>query len=74
MGTKAHQTENIAQIVFKMDKIKIELTLDELHIIMNILTVKSLSGNLDDEDRVLGRKIHQSIKKLEKGGKKDGKR
>jgi|TARA_R100001440_G_scaffold56181_1_gene76014 hypothetical protein len=57
-----------------MDKIKIELTLDELHIIMNILSVKSLSGNLDDEDRVLGRKIHQSIKKLEKGGKKDGKR
>jgi len=57
-----------------MDKIKIELTLDELRIIFNILSVKSLSGNLDDEDRVLGRKIQQSIKKLEKGGKKDGKR
>tara|TARA_R100001082_G_C4282790_1_gene124639 strand:+ start:506 stop:679 length:174 start_codon:yes stop_codon:yes gene_type:complete len=57
-----------------MDKIKIELTLDELRIIINILSVKSLSGNLDDEDRVLGRKIQQSIKKLEKGGKKDGKR
>ena len=52
-----------------MDKIKIELTLDELHIIMNILSVKSMGGNLDNEDRVLGRKIHQSIKKLEKGGK-----
>ena len=57
-----------------MNKIKIELTLDELHIIMNILSVKSMGGNLDDEDRVLGKKIHQSIKKLEKGGKKDGKR
>ena len=57
-----------------MKNIKIELSEDELHAIMNILTVKSLSGNLNDEDRVLGRKIHQSIKKLEKGGKKDGKR
>ena len=34
-----------------MDKIKIELTLDELHIIMNILSVKSMGGNLEDEDR-----------------------
>ena len=29
--------------------------------------------NLDEEDKVLGRKVQQSIKKLEKGGKKDGK-
>jgi|TARA_B100000900_G_C20399851_1_gene642294 hypothetical protein len=57
-----------------MKKIKIELTLNELYIIINILSVKSMSGNLDDEDRVLGRKIQQSIKKIEGGGKKDGKR
>jgi len=57
-----------------MKKIKIELTLNELYIIINILSVKSMGGNLDDEDRVLGRKIQQSIKKIEGGGKKDGKR
>ncbi len=56
-----------------MKKIKIELTLEELYIIINILSVKSLSGNLDEEEKVLGRKVQQSIKKLEKGGKKDGK-
>jgi hypothetical protein len=52
-----------------MKKIKIELTLEELYIIINILSVRALGGNLDDEDRLLGKKVQQSIKKLEKGGK-----
>ena len=38
-----------------MKNIKIELNENELHTIMNILTVKSLSGNLDEEDKTLGR-------------------
>ena len=40
--------------------IKIELTENELHLILNILTVKSLSGNLDEEDKVLGKKISKA--------------
>ena len=46
-----------------MKNIKIELSEDELHAIMNILTVKSLSGNLDEEDKTLGRKINKALKK-----------
>ena len=48
-----------------MKNIKIELNEDELHAIMNILTVKSLSGNLDEEDKTLGRKINKALKKIE---------
>ena len=48
-----------------MKKIKVELTGEELQIIINVLSVKALSGNLDDEDKVLGRKINKAIKKLE---------
>ena len=45
--------------------IKIELTENELHSILNILTVKSLSGNLDEEDKVLGKKITKAITQIE---------
>jgi DNA-directed RNA polymerase subunit L len=51
-----------------MKNIKIELNENELHTIMNILTVKSLSGNLDEEDKTLGRKINKAIDEIE-GGK-----
>lgn len=47
-------------------KVKIELTQDELSSIMNILTVKSLSGNLDKEDKILGAKISKAMKEIEK--------
>ena len=49
-----------------MKNIKIELSEDELHTIMNILTVKSLSGNLDEEDKALGRKISKAINEIER--------
>ena len=49
-----------------MKKIKIELTENELLSIMNILTVKSLSDNIDEEDRILGTKISKALKELEK--------
>jgi len=45
--------------------IKIELTENQLHSILNILTVKSLSGNLDEEDKSLGRKISRVIEEIE---------
>ena len=45
--------------------IKIELTENELHSILNILTVKSLSGNLDEEDKVLRKKISKAITQIE---------
>tara|TARA_Y100000766_G_C18728462_1_gene517617 strand:+ start:145 stop:324 length:180 start_codon:yes stop_codon:yes gene_type:complete len=48
-----------------MKKIKIEFTEDELHSIMSTLTVKSMGGNLDADDKVLGKKIHEALKKLE---------
>ena len=47
-----------------MKKIKVELTGEELQIIINVLSVKALSGNLDDEDKALGRKINKAIMKL----------
>ena len=47
-----------------MKKIKVELTEEELQIIINVLSVKALSGNLDDEDNALGRKINKAIMKL----------
>ena len=47
-----------------MKKIKVELTEEELQIIINVLSVKALSGNLDDEEKVLGRKINKAIMKL----------
>tara|TARA_R100001163_G_C4888337_1_gene82507 strand:- start:295 stop:462 length:168 start_codon:yes stop_codon:yes gene_type:complete len=53
-----------------MKKIKIELTEDELHSIMSILTVKSMGGNLDADDKTLGKKIHEALKKLEKKNEK----
>ena len=53
-----------------MKKIKIELTEDELHSIMSILTVKSMVGNLDADDKTLGKKIHEALKKLEKKNEK----
>jgi len=46
-----------------MDKIKIELTVNELNLILNVLTIKSLSDNLDKEEKVLGNKIMQALKK-----------
>ena len=49
-----------------MKKIKIELTENELLSIMNILTVKSLSDNIDEEDKILGAKISKTLKELEK--------
>jgi hypothetical protein len=49
-----------------MKKIKIELTENELLSIMNILTVKSLSDNIDEEDKILGAKISKALKELEK--------
>ena len=48
-----------------MKNIKVELNENELHTIMNILTVKSLSGNLDEEDKTLGIKINKALKKIE---------
>ena len=48
-----------------MKNIKVELNENELHTILNILTVKSLSGNLDEEDKILGRKINKALKKIE---------
>jgi len=50
-----------------MKNIKVELNENELHTIMNILTVKSLSGNLDKEDKTLGRKISKAIDEIERG-------
>ena len=50
-----------------MKKIKVELTEEELQIIINVLSVKALSGNLDDEEKVLGRKINKAIMKLGEG-------
>ena len=49
-----------------MKKIKIELTENELLSIMNILAVKSLSDNIDEEDKILGAKISKALKELEK--------
>ena len=49
-----------------MKNIKVELNENELHTIMNILTVKSLSGNLDKEDKTLGRKINKAINEIER--------
>ena len=49
-----------------MKNIKVELNENELHTIMNILTVKSLSGNLDKEDKTLGRKISKAIDEIER--------
>ena len=48
-----------------MDTIKIELTVEELNVILNVLTIKSLSDNLDKEEKVLGNKIMQALKKTE---------
>jgi len=53
-----------------MKKIKIEFTEDELHSIMNILTIRSMGGNLDADDKTLGKKIHAGLKKLEKKNEK----
>ena len=50
-----------------MKNIKIELNENELHKIINILTVKSLSGNLDEiEDffKTLGKKKVYKLKDL----------
>jgi len=49
-----------------MKNIKVELNENELHTIMNILTVKSLSGNLDEEDKTLGIKINKAINEIER--------
>ena len=47
-------------------KVKVEFTEDELLSIMNILTVKSLSNNIDQEDKMLGTKISRALKEIEK--------
>ena len=44
---------------------KIDLTEEEMHMIMNVLTVKSMSGNLDEDEKSLGRKISKALKELE---------
>ena len=44
---------------------KIDLTEEEMHMIMNVLTVKSMSGNLDEDEKSLGRKIIKALKELE---------
>ena len=44
---------------------KIDLTEEEMHMIMNVLTVKSMSGNLDEDEKNLGKKINKALKELE---------
>ena len=44
---------------------KIDLTEEEMHMIMNVLTVKSMSGNLDEDEKSLVRKISKALKELE---------
>jgi len=44
---------------------KIDLTEEEMHMIMDVLTVKSLSGNLDEDEKKLGRKISNALRELE---------
>ena len=44
---------------------KIDLTEEEMHMIMNVLTVKSMSGSLDEDEKKLGRKISNALKELE---------
>jgi hypothetical protein len=44
---------------------KIDLTEEEMHMIMNVLTVKSMSGNLDEDEKSLGKKINKALKELE---------
>ena len=44
---------------------KIDLTEEEMHIIMNVLTVKSISVNIDEDEKSLGRKISKALKELE---------
>ena len=44
---------------------KIDLTEEEMHMIMNVLTVKSMSGNRDEDEQSLGRKISKALKELE---------
>tara|TARA_B100000029_G_scaffold137087_1_gene131810 strand:+ start:785 stop:1003 length:219 start_codon:yes stop_codon:yes gene_type:complete len=45
--------------------IKIELTREEINILINGLTVRALSDNLDEEDKALGRKLSKAEKELE---------
>ena len=44
---------------------KKDLTEEEMHMIMNVLTVKSMAGNLDEDEKSLGRKISKALKELE---------
>ena len=45
--------------------IKVELNREELNILINGLTVRALSDNLDEEDKALGRKLSKAEKELE---------
>ena len=54
--------------LFKKDMkktIKLELTEEEIITLMNGLTVRALSDNLDEEDKALGRKLSKALKELE---------
>ena len=44
---------------------KIDLTEEEMHMIMNVLTLKSMSANLDEDEKKRGRKISNALKELE---------
>lgn len=53
----------------KSKKIHVILTEDELTNILNTFSVRTLSGNLDDEDKNLARKLNYALKQCESGGK-----
>ena len=53
----------------KSKKIHVILTEDELTSILNTFSVRRLSGNLDDEDKNLARKLNYALKQCESGGK-----
>lgn len=53
----------------KSKKIHVILTEDELTNILNTFSVRRLSGNLDDEDKNLARKLNYALKQCEGGGK-----
>jgi len=45
--------------------IEIKLTENEIIILINGLTVRALSDNLDEEDKALGRKLSKALKESE---------
>ena len=53
----------------KSKKIHVILTEDELTNILNRFSVGMLSGNLDDDDKNLARKLNHALKQCDSGGK-----